>query len=79
MTASGPSGEAPPRSVSWADLGPRILSSIVLIAIIATGLYFGGYVWSVLAAIVFAITYREWEQMVTLKPIAPLGLVLGGL
>jgi phosphatidate cytidylyltransferase len=56
-----------------------VLSSIVLIAIIATGLYFGGYVWAVLAAIVFAITYREWEQMVTLRPIAPLGWVLGGL
>ena len=79
MTATGPSGEAPPRSVSWADLGPRVLSSIVLIAIISTGLYFGGYVWAVLAAIVFAITYREWEQMVTLRPIAPLGWVLGGL
>ena len=79
MTATGPSGEAPPRSVSWADLGPRVLSSIVLIAIISTGLYFGGYVWAVLAAIVFAITYREWEQMVTLSPIAPLGWLLGGL
>ena len=79
MTATGPSGEAPPRAVSWADLGPRVLSSIVLIAIIATGLYFGGYVWAALAALVFAITYREWEQMVTLKPIAPLGWVLGGL
>jgi phosphatidate cytidylyltransferase len=79
VTATGPSGEAPPRAVSWADLGPRVLSSIVLIAIIATGLYFGGYVWAALAALVFAITYREWEQMVTLKPIAPLGWVLGGL
>jgi phosphatidate cytidylyltransferase len=79
VTAAGPSGEAPPRAVSWADLGPRVLSSIVLIAIIATGLYFGGYVWAALAALVFAITYREWEQMVTLKPIAPLGWVLGGL
>jgi phosphatidate cytidylyltransferase len=55
------------------------LSAIVLIIVIATGLYFGGYIWAVLAAIVFALTYREWEQMVTLKPIAPLGLVLGGL
>ena len=65
--------------MQWADLGPRVISSIVLIAIIATGLYFGGYVWAGLAAVVFAITYREWEQMVTLKPIAPLGMVLGGL
>lgn len=80
MTASGPSGAPPPRSsVSWADLGPRVISSAVLIAIIATGLYFGGYIWAALAAVVFAITYREWEQMVTLKPIAPLGMVLGGL
>ena len=80
MTAPGPSGAPPSRSpVSWADLGPRVISSVVLIAIIATGLYFGGYIWAALAAVVFAITYREWEQMVTLKPIAPLGMVLGGL
>jgi phosphatidate cytidylyltransferase len=79
VTAPGPSGDVPPRSVSWADLGPRVVSAVVLVAIIATGLYFGGYVWAILAAIVFAITYREWEQMVTLKPIAPLGLVLGFL
>lgn len=79
MTASGPSGEVPPRSVSWSDLGPRVVSAVILVIIIATGLYFGGYIWAALAAAVFAITYREWEQMVTLKPIAPLGLVLGGL
>lgn len=80
MTAPGPSGGTPPRSpVSWADLGPRFVSAIVLIAIIATGLYFGGYIWAALAAVVFAITYREFEQMVTLKPIAPLGWALGAL
>jgi phosphatidate cytidylyltransferase len=50
-----------------------------LVAVIATGLHFGGYIWAALAAVVFAITYREWEQMVTLKPLAPLGMVLGGL
>ena len=79
MTASGPSGAPPRSSVSWADLGPRVVSSAVLVAVIASGLYFGGYVWAALAAVVFAITYREWEQMVTLKPLAPLGMVLGGL
>lgn len=80
MTAPGPSGGTPPRrSVSWTDLGPRFASAIVLIIVIATGLYFGGYVWSALAAVVFAITYREWEQMVTLKPVAPLGMGLMGL
>ncbi len=80
MTGPGPSGDVPPRSSpSWTDLGPRVISATVLVAVIATGLYFGGYIWAVLAAIVFGITYREWEQMVTLKPLAPLGMVLIGL
>jgi phosphatidate cytidylyltransferase len=80
VTSSGPPGGAPPRpSPSWADLGPRVVSAFILVAIIATGLYFGGYIWAGLAALVFAITYREWEQMVTLRPIAPFGMVLGGL
>jgi len=77
VTDPGTSGTAPPRhSPSWTDLGPRFASALVIVAIIATGLYFGGYVWAVLAAIVFGIAYREWEQMVTLKPLAPLGMVL---
>ena len=77
MTSPGPSGATAPRKTpSWTDLGPRVLSAAILIAIIATGLYFGGYVFSVLAAIVFGITYREWDQMVTLKPLAPFGMVL---
>ncbi|MBI4920204.1 MAG: phosphatidate cytidylyltransferase [Devosia nanyangense] len=77
MTSPGSSGSTPPRHIpSWTDLGPRVLSAAVLIAIIATGLYFGGYVFAGLAAIVFGITYREWEQMVTLQPLAPFGMVL---
>ena len=79
MTQPDTPGAAPPRpSPSWTDLGPRILSAIVLIAVIATGLYFGGYVWALLSAVVFGITYREWEQMVTLKPLAPFGMALIG-
>lgn len=73
MTASAP--PEPSRNV-WADLGPRLLSGFVIVAVIATGLYFGGYVYAALAAVVFGITYREWEQMITLKPLAPLGMVL---
>ena len=79
MTTPGPAKPPPRAPMLWADLGPRLISSAVLVAIIATGLYFGGYVWAVLAAVVFAMTYREWEQMVTLRPIGPLGMVLGGL
>jgi phosphatidate cytidylyltransferase len=62
----------------WADLVPRLLSASVIIVVIATALYFGGWVFAVLAAIVFGITYREWEQMITLTPLAPFGMVLIG-
>ena len=37
------------------------------------GLYFGGFVFAVLVAAVFAGCYREWERMVTLKPLTPVG------
>jgi phosphatidate cytidylyltransferase len=53
-----------------------LLSAAVIVLVIATGLYFGGYVFAILAAVVFGITYREWEQMVTLQPLAPFGMVL---
>ncbi len=76
MTEEDSPGTAPPRQPQpWTDLGPRLVSAAVIIAIVATGLHFGGYVWAALAALVFGIAYREWEQMVTLKPLAPLGMV----
>jgi phosphatidate cytidylyltransferase len=77
VTAPDPSGSQPSRTgPSWTDLGPRLLSAGVLVVVIATGLYFGGYVFAGLAANVFGITYREWEQMVTLAPLAPFGMIL---
>ena len=80
MTSPGPPDPVPPaRGPSWTDLGPRLISAAILVAVIATGLYFGGYVFAGLAAIVFGLTYREWEQMVTLKPLGPFGMVLIGL
>lgn len=80
MTAPGPSAEAPPRSSSlWADLGPRLISAAVIIVVVATGLYFGSWVWAALCAVVIAITYREWDQMVTLRPIGPRGLAIAGI
>lgn len=79
MTNPGTSGDRARPSPTWADLGPRVISAAVIIVIIATGLYFGGYVWAALCGAVLAMTYREWDQMVTLKPLAPLGYVLAGL
>lgn len=76
MSSQGPT--EPSRNL-WADLGPRVLSAAVIIFVIATGLYFGGYIYAGLAAVVFGLTYREWERMITLKPLAPIGMVLIGL
>lgn len=77
MISTDPSAAASPAARRrWADLGPRLGSSVILIVVIATALYFGGYVFSGLAAIVFGLIYREWEQMITLKPLAPFGMVL---
>lgn len=71
-------GSSRPRP-SWADLGPRFASAIVLILLTLAGLYVGGYFFAALVGVVFAGCYREWERMVTLKPITPIGGVLIGL
>lgn len=64
---------------SWTDLGPRLASAAVLIAITLAGLYFGGYIFAALVGAVFAGCYREWERMVTLRPLTASGGVLIGL
>lgn len=58
---------------SWTDLGPRIASAVVLLLMAATGLYFGSYVFAALIGAVFAGCYREWERMVTLRPLSVVG------
>ncbi|HTM76199.1 MAG TPA: phosphatidate cytidylyltransferase [Devosia sp.] len=75
-----PAAESTPkRRPNWADLGPRVGSAVVLIAITATTLYLGGYLFALVVGIVFAGVYREWETMVTRKPLSPMGMVLVGL
>ncbi len=64
---------------SWTDLGPRVASAIVLLLLAVGGLYIGSYVLGALVGAVFAGCYREWERMVTLKPLATPGAVLIGL
>jgi phosphatidate cytidylyltransferase len=64
---------------SWTDLGPRIASAVVLLIITIVGLYFGSYVFAALVGAVFAGCYREWERMVTLRPLTAIGGVLIGL
>jgi phosphatidate cytidylyltransferase len=70
------SDQTPNRRRLWSDLGPRFGSALVLIALTATALYLGGYVFALVVGAVFAGVYREWERMVTRAPITPLGIVL---
>lgn len=69
----------PTRRRSWTDLGPRLLSAAVLVALTASALYIGGYVFAAVVGAVFAGAYREWETMVTRAPLTPGGWVLIGL
>lgn len=80
------SAPEPPRGASepwarrsWTDLGPRLASAAVLIAATVTAVYFGGYVFAALVGAAFAGCYREWDRMVTLRPLTALGGLLVAL
>ena len=64
---------------SWTDLGPRVASAVVLLALAVVGLYVGSYVFAALVGAAIAGCYREWERMVTLKPLETTGGILIGL
>jgi len=74
-----PDSKASPGRRSWADLGPRLASAVVLVPLTAISLYVGGYLFAAVVGAVIAGAYREWETMVTLKPLTPFGIVLIGL
>lgn len=67
---------SPPGRRRWSDLGPRLISAAVLIAITIGSLYIGGYVFAAAVGAVFALAYREWETMVSRAPLSPPGIVL---
>lgn len=52
---------------------------MVLIALTATALYIGTYVFAAVVGTVFAGAYREWETMVSRAPLTPAGMALIGL
>ena len=72
--ASRPAAAA--RGRSWSDLGPRLGSAAVLVAVAALVLWLGGYYFAAIVGLVFAGAYREWETMVALKRLSPAGIVL---
>ena len=67
---------APSRRRLWSDLGPRLISALVLIALVLVALYIGGYFFAAVVGAVFAGAYREWETMVSRAPLTPSGWVL---
>lgn len=69
----------PPGRRSWSDVGPRFASAIVLIALTATALYIGSYLFAAVVGAVYGGAYREWETMVSRAPLSPVGMVLVGL
>ena len=80
MSEGGNSGsKTTPSRRSWADLGPRLVSAFVLLPLTAVSLYLGGYIFAAVVGAVFAGAYREWETMVTLKPLTPFGIFLIGM
>lgn len=78
MSQGGDSDTPHPRR-SWADLGPRLASAGVLLPITIVTLYVGGPLFALAIGVVFAGAYREWETMVTLKPLSPFGMLLVGV
>ncbi|NGP17720.1 phosphatidate cytidylyltransferase [Devosia aurantiaca] len=80
---SAPQGQSPePISAarrSWSDVGTRLASAAVLVALTVAALYFGGYFFAAVVGAVYAGAYREWETMVSRAPLTPRGMVIIGL
>ena len=77
-----PDGPPPEKTVTrrnWADVGPRLISALVLIALTATALYIGSYLFAAVGGAVYGGVYREWETMISRAPLTPMGMVLIGL
>lgn len=68
-----------PQRRNWADVGPRLASAAVLIAVTATALYLGSYFFSGVVGAVYAGAYREWETMISRAPLTVPGMALMGL
>lgn len=73
---SEPSGG---RRSLWSDLGPRLISAIVMIALTVAALFVGSYFFAAVVGAVFAGAYREWETMVSRAPLTPTGMALIGI
>lgn len=73
-----PDGDKSGKRLIWSDLGPRLMSALVLIPLTVVALLLGGIWFAALVGAVFAGAYREWEIMVTGKQPELLGAILIG-
>ncbi len=64
---------------SWSDLGPRLISAFFLLVVTILMVWAGGIWFALLVSLVFAGMLREWETMITARPVSVLGMVLMGL
>lgn len=64
---------------NWRDLGPRLASAGVLLAVTILVVGLGGIWFALLLSVVFAGIYREWEVMISTSTLKPVGYVLVGL
>jgi phosphatidate cytidylyltransferase len=51
-------------------------SALVLVAVTLTTLFIGGYVFAAVVSAIFAGVYREWDTMVTRRPLSRSGMIL---
>ncbi|ODT69837.1 MAG: hypothetical protein ABS75_15470 [Pelagibacterium sp. SCN 63-23] len=73
----GPVSDPPtPGRRSWADVGPRLASAIVLIVLTATTLYVGSYLFAAVVGAVYGGVYREWEAMISRAPLSPMSMAV---
>jgi phosphatidate cytidylyltransferase len=79
LSGNGGSGNPLFPQRNWADLGPRIASGLVLIALTALALVLGSFLFSAVVGAVFAGVYREWETMVTRAPLKPVSWTMVAL
>lgn len=61
-----------------ADLGPRFISSIILIPVTLLALLMGGIAFSLVVGVVFAGVYREYDGMVGMQKPGVLGNLISG-
>lgn len=79
-TPSSPAPDPSPQPRrSWSDIGPRLGSAFVLIALTVTAIYVGSYLFAAVVGAVYGGVYREWETMISRAPLTPMGIALIGL